>query len=145
MRQSRQNLPLTQKSDEYRLAVHAALDELEGDELLELPVDAFRQHHHAHTAAPQFALYSPTADVRAGGRRLAVACPIRGHGNAQLWNVLIERTAGGVGLQQRDHVTAQLDVVAATLLQQCSPFGRRDLAELIEHAADAPPALGIHV
>ena len=101
MRQSRQNLPFAQKSAEYRLTVHAALDELERHELFELPVAAFRQHHHAHATATQLTPYAPAADGRAWRRRLAVSSPIRGDGNAQPGEVLIQRSAGGVGFQQR--------------------------------------------
>jgi len=112
--------------------------------LFELPIVPFCQHDHAHAAATQFPPYPPAADVCAGGRRFAVARPIRRHGDAQLWNMLIQRAAGRIRLQQRHNFAAQLAVVPAALLQQRVPFRYRRLASLIEHGADALPALGIH-
>ena len=106
MRQPRQDLPFVQKAVEYCLTVHAALYQLEGDELFELSVIALCQHHNAHAAAPQLASHAPASNLYPSGRRLTVARPIRRHGDTQSWNVLFQCAAGRVGLQQLHDLTA---------------------------------------
>ncbi len=145
MRQPRQNLALAQKAREYRLAVHAALDEFQRNALFELSVDALRQHDHAHAPAAQFTLHPPAADGGADGCCLVVTSPLCSHCDPQFWHVLIEYVADGIRLDQRLDLTTQCAVVAATALEQGIAFGWRQFDDLIEHRADATPAFGIHV
>ena len=57
----------------------------------------------------------------------------------------VKRAAGGIRLQQSAYFTTKLGIIAATHLEHCSAFALWQFAELIEYAADAAPALGIHL
>ena len=82
--------------------------------MLELPIDAFRQHDHPHAAAAQFALYPPITDDRSGRKSLGISHPIDGDGEAQLGDVHVERAAGGIRHQQGGYFMTKLWIIAAS-------------------------------
>jgi hypothetical protein len=61
-----QNLALVAEPAEDGCRVHAALDQLDGDLLVKLPVRAFGQVHRAHAAAPDLSNNPIRADHGAG-------------------------------------------------------------------------------
>lgn len=65
MLEPRQNLPFAQEPRQRGFRIHAALDQLERDSLLDLAIGTLRQPDHAHAAAAQLALDPPRADTRA--------------------------------------------------------------------------------
>ncbi len=130
MLELRQDLALGAEAPHQLVGVEAALEELEGRLLAEVPL-AGRQPDRAHAAPAQLAHELP--------RTHAGRLPRRSD-----QRVLEEGAGLPVGAQQRDDLAAQLRVALAQLLQGCLPGSRGQLAHGVEGGPDLLPALGVH-
>ena len=94
VRQARQDLPLAHEARDHRLAVHAALDELERGTLVELSVRTLDEQDDSHATAPDLAAHAPVSDHRSGRRcGIMLARPRGSRGHAQFERLLVEPVA----------------------------------------------------
>ena len=118
--------------------VHPALDELEGDALLELPVGALGEVHDAHAAPAQLAHHPVGADRTPGWVRLGRL--LRRIGEAPALE-LHEARGRLVGAQQGLDLLPERGIAGAALGQPSPAVGRRDLERLIEQPVGLVPAV----
>ena len=118
--------------------VHPALDELEGDPLLELPVGPLGEVHHAHAAAGQLAHQSVGADPEA--RRALSASAARFAGEPPGVD-LEEASGGGVGPEKRLDLPPDRGLAGAGPPEPTLALASRYIQRLIEQPVDVVPAV----
>ena len=118
-----QDLPLGEEAPVDLVRVHPALDELEGDPLLELAVGALGEIDHAHPAPCQLAhetIGADPASVRGARFRCIGQRPRAPQG------VEFQESPGrGIGPQERLDLLAQWNIPGAGLVEPASALGQR--------------------
>ena len=148
-----EDLPLVAEAAQDLVGVHAALDDLERDALLELLVRALGQIDHAHAAAADLLDDAVRPDAHAGSERRVVA------GKAVRVQLGEERCGEGVdgvadrllgcrlALEELEHFAAQLLVAVARAPYEGFALGRCDVERGGEQLVDSLPAFrgeGVH-
>ena len=131
--QSGQNLAFALKAPDDFVGIHAALDQLERDLLLEIAFGALGEKDRAHAADADLLHQFVGTDLRAGF--VGIFEHIDGlHGAA------IEQTvAFAVGIQQRLHFLQQAGIIAAALFQKGFAFASGQRQRGIEKLLDFLP------
>jgi len=117
--------------------VHAALDDLDGDALLEFAVGARGEVDDGHAAAPDLALQTIWPE-HAAGRRLV----FENAGGAGVDGVEEGRLLGGVVAQQGEDFFAKLGIVGALPAQEERPLAGRQFGGGEKEGFDLGPAVG---
>ena len=128
MIERRQNLPLAHEALTHKIRIHPALDELDGDLLLELIVVAHGLINRAHPAAPDQAREAVRAD--AVSREIIVRLGAEADGRAS--DGFLDEVFAGIARQQREHFATQFLIAATNLRQIGFALGNRT----INHGAE---------
>ncbi len=147
MREPREDLTLAPEPGEDLVGVHAALDELERDALLELAVDAFGQEHLAHSAATEETQRAIGADALADGD-LGLLVPGVGRGAVPegaeaLGRGLFEEALRlRVGLEKQANGDGELRIRAIERFEAGAPLLFGEIDDVGEDVARLAEAIG---
>jgi hypothetical protein len=134
--QAGEDLPFGEEAAEDLVGVHAALDQLEGDPLLELPVGALGEIDDPHPAAPQLADRAIRPDPLLHPLVLQLE-----HGPGDERGGALEEPLRRSPCQHRLDFGPQIGVTGAHLIEERQPLFQRQVQGAVEDPRDDSPAL----
>src|SRR5690606_34332409 len=120
----------------------AVADQLEGHALLELPVGALGEVYDAHPTASQAADDAVRANP---STRLGLAAHVAHERRDDLAGQIFERPGGGIRLQQRCQLPAQLGITGARPIQESIQMLLLHAGCGMEELLEALPSLWVHL
>ncbi len=123
MIERRQNLPLAHEALTHKSRIHPALDELDGDMLLELIVFAHSSINRPHPAVPD----QPREAVRANAVSREIIVWLGAEADGRAGDGFWMKSSSGIARQQREHFATQFLIAATNPRQIGFALGNRTI------------------